>query len=257
MRKFPGMILRWRKVPCALLLLLLCASSRNRARAQQLQSSPPANSLVQVFLTATSDNGAPSALTESELRVLVDRKPASLNTLRSAKNDALMFALLVDISGSDANNAEWIRNAALGLFQGLATAGNQGHLVLVRDKVAISDTPLQVQQVQKVLNDTKFGGGTALYDAIEETCTQKLSHAGNPVNSRRVIVLISDGLDNASHIQHTKAEEVAERERVAVFSLVIHSSATRRGEQILQEISRDTGGQSIKGTAWPRARRLY
>jgi Mg-chelatase subunit ChlD len=133
---------------------------------------------------------------QSELSVSVDKQTAQVNTLRAAKSDALLFAVVVDASKSDAGGAALIKKAALQLFQGLSTDGNRGYLVLFNVSVAISHKPLQVSEAQSVLDATKFDGGTAVYDAIEQTCIQRLSRSGNPDTPRRVILLIPDGEDN-------------------------------------------------------------
>jgi VWFA-related protein len=199
-----------------------------------------------VFLTASGKHDSPATPAQSELSVSVDKQEAQVDALRSAKNAALLFAVVVDTSKSDSSSADLIRKSALQLFQSLSIDGNQGYLVLFNVSMVISRQPLQVSQAQSVLDAAKFDGGTAVYDAIEQTCVQKLSRSGNPNAPRRVILLISDGEDNMSHVTHTHAEETAEKEGVAVFSLVARSSlAGPRGEHFLKEVSHDTGGQAI------------
>lgn len=226
----------------------MCAvSSRQQIAAQTPQSASADKKTVQVFLTASGKHDSPTTPVQSELRVSVDKQPAQVGALRPAKNDSLLFAVLVDVSKSDISDADSIRKAALQLFRGLATGGNQGYLVLFNASVTTSTQPLDVSRAQSVLDAAKFGGGTAVYDAIEQTCIHKLSRSGNPDTPRRVILLISDGEDNLSHVTHVHAEETAEKEGVAVFSLVTRSSlGGPQGEHFLKEISRDTGGQSIR-----------
>jgi Ca-activated chloride channel family protein len=227
-------------------VLFSAVSSQEQTAAQQLQS-PPENKSVQVFLTASGKHDSPAAPAQSELSVSVDKQPAHINMLRPAKNDALLFAVLVDTSRSDAGSADIIRKAALQLFQGLSTGGNQGYLVLFNSSVVISRQPLLAPQAKSVLDAAAFGGGTAVYDAIGQTCIQKLSRSGNPDMPRRVVLLISDGEDNQSHVTHTNAEETAEKEGVAVFSLVTWSDLSgSAGEHFLNEVSHDTGGRAIR-----------
>jgi VWFA-related protein len=233
---------RWKHLLLA--LLFSAVSSQEQTALQKPQ--PSDNKSIQVFLTASGKHDSPVAPAPSELSVSVDKQPAQVNTLRAAKSDALLFAVVVDTSKSDAGGAALIKKAALQLFQGLSTEGNQGYLVLFNVSVATSRQPLQVLEAQSVLDAAKFGGGTAVYDAIEQTCIQKLSRSGNPNTPRRVILLISDGEDNQSHVTHTVAEETAEKEGVAVFSLITESSlAGPTGEHFMKEISQDTGGRAI------------
>jgi hypothetical protein len=128
----------------------------------------------------------------------------------------------------------------------LSTDTNRGYLVLFNQAVALSKQPLQASQVQSVVDGVKFSGGTAVYDAIQQTCIQRLSRSGNLDTPRRAILLISDGEDNLSHVTSTNAEGAAEKEGIAVFSLAIRSSlAGPRGERFLKEVSHNTGGQAI------------
>jgi Ca-activated chloride channel homolog len=235
---------RWKQLLSGV-VLFSAVSSREQTAVQKPQS-PPDSKSVQVFLTASGKHDSPVTPAQSELSVSVDKQPAQVNTLRAAKSDVLLFAVVVDTSRSDAGAAAFIKKAAFQLFQGLSTGGNQGYLVLFNASVATSSQPLQVSQAQSVLDAAKFGGGTAVYDAIEQTCIQKLSRSGNPDTPRRVILLISDGEDNLSHVTHTAAEETAEQEGVAVFSLITESSlAGPQGEHFMKEVSQDTGGRAI------------
>ncbi len=238
------MRLRWKQLLCG--IVLVSAVSGQEQTAVQKPQSPTDNKSVQVFLTVSGKHDSPVTPAQSELSVSVDKQPAQIHTIRAAKSDALLFAVVVDTSKSDAGGAALIRKAALQLFQSLSIDGNHGYLVLFNVSVAVSRQPLQVSQAQSVLDAAKFGGGTAVYDAIEQTCIQKLSRSANPDTPRRVILLISDGEDNQSHVTHTDAEETAEKEGVAVFSLITESSlAGPQGEHFMKEVSQETGGRAI------------
>jgi Ca-activated chloride channel homolog len=241
MREYAIMRPRWKYLLFGV-ILFSAVPSQEQTVVQQPQP-PTDNKSVQVFLTASDKRNSPVMPAQSELRVFVDKQPAQVYSLRAAKSDALVFAVVVDTSKSDAGGAALIKKAALQLFQGLSTDGNQGYLVLFSGSIATSRQPLQVSQAQSVLDAVKFSGGTAVYDAIEQTCIQKLSRSGNPNSPRRVILLISDGEDNQSHVTHTAAEETAEKEGVAVFSLITQTSlAGPQGEHFMRQVSQDSGG---------------
>ena len=245
MRESAIMRPRLKQLICGVVFAL--AVSSQGQTAVQAPQSPPDNKSVQVFLTASDKHDSPVVPAQSELSVSVDKQPAQVTTLRSAKSDSLLFAVVVDTSKSDASSAALIKKAALQLFQGLSTESNQGYLVLFNTSVATSKQPLQVSHAQNVLDAAKFGGGTAVYDAIAQTCVQKLSRSGNPNTPRRVILLISDGEDNQSHVTHTAAEETAEKQGVAVFSLITESSlAGPQGAHFMKEVSQNTGGRAVR-----------
>lgn len=239
------MSLPWRELFCAAALLAV-TSNQQATLGQEPPPQPNQQARVQVFLTAAQKKDSPALLDPSKLTVLVDKQPARVSALRPAKSDALLFGLLVDRSKSDDSVSELVRKAAFEVFQALSSEGGRGYLVLFNQTVAISKQPLQVSQAQAYLNSIKFGGGTAVYDAIEEACLHPLSRSGTPESERRAIVLISDGEDNASHVNDLEAEQAAEKEGVAVFSMVTTSPlAGLQGEHVLQEISHNTGGDAI------------
>jgi len=207
----------------------------------------PGQGELQFFLTAVAKDDSPTVPQENGLSVLLDKTAAQVKGVRSAKDDPLLFAVLVDVSGSDAPTANSIREAAFQLFQGLVSPQNQGYLVFFNDRVVMSQIPLSVSQAKQVLDLATFKGGTAVYDAIEQTCKQKLSRSGNPARPRRVILLISDGGDNASDVTAMKAEQAVLEEGVSVFSVVTKGPMAgpmtgTRGQKILKQISQRTGG---------------
>jgi VWFA-related protein len=202
-----------------------------------------------LYLTVSGKHDSPAIPVQSELRVSIDNRPAEVTSLRSASGDKLLFVLLVDISGSDKTQAASIKAAAVQLFQGLLADGNQGHLVLFNTEIEMSRKPASLSEVQSKLDRIEFHGGTALYDAIGDTCVRILSRSGNPDAPRRAIILLSDGDDDASHINRMTVEEIAEEQGVAIFSLATSSletaSSARRGTEILMEASQSTGGRAI------------
>lgn len=232
--------------PCASVLFLV-VSSQLQVTAKPLQSPTPDKGAVRFFLTASAKGGSAAVLQETELTVVVDEVPAQVKALRPVKDDPLLFALLVDISKSDAATADSVKEAAFQLFQRLGSSQNQGYLGFFNHRLTISRTPLPVSQAKQALDAATFTGGTAIYDAIEQTCRQKLSRAGNPDRPRRLILVISDGEDNQSHVTHRGAEEAALEEGISVVSIVTRSAlGGERGEAFMREVSHRTGGLSIE-----------
>lgn len=64
---------------------------------------------VPVFLTGSDKHDSPVVPVQSELSVPVDKQPVQVDTLRAAKSDALLFAVVVDTSKSDAGSAAMIK----------------------------------------------------------------------------------------------------------------------------------------------------
>jgi len=229
-------------------LVLFCIANQSHTQAQM---APSTNQPVQIYLTLSGPSGSPPVPTLSQLSVAIDKQPARLTSLRSANADKMLFALLVDTSTSEAKQAASIRETALQLFQGLSEGGNEGYLVIFDHLVSASKKPVQLSEARQTLGSLKFGGGTALLDAIAGTCTRILSKSLNPETPRRAIFMLTDGEDNSSHINHSKAEEIAEGEGVAIFSLQtgttgMSSSEAHRAFDFLKEASLRTGGQAFQ-----------
>ncbi len=149
--------MRWRQL-IRWVVLVSAISSQAQTGVEKPPSPSAEKPSVQVFLTASDKHGSAAMPVQSEISVSVDKQPAQIRTLRSAKNDPLLFAVLVDTSASRAHSANRIKQAALQLFQRLATDGNQGYLVLFNQSVIISTRPLQVPEVKDLLENAKFGG---------------------------------------------------------------------------------------------------
>ena len=74
--------------------------------------------------------------------------------------------------------------------------GNQAELMV--------DTTSDAQPIVERIRKLKPGGGSALYDAIYDACTNRKLVQGEPVEPRRIIIIIGDGNDNSS--THTLAQ---------------------------------------------------
>jgi len=237
-------------------VLLLCIASRNPMVAQ---TAPPSNQPLQIYITASGKDDSPPIPTLSKLKGAIDKHDAQLTSLRAANADKMRFALLVDASNSETNQAASIRETAVQLFQGLLEQGNEGYLLVFNEQVFTSSKPLQLSEVRQALESgvrqahecVKPCGGSAINDAIAFASQKILNKLGNPETPRRVIILISDGEDNASKINLSEALEIAIREGVSIFSLQtgtseMGSSEARFAKRFLELASLDTGGQSFR-----------
>ncbi|MGC2109261.1 MAG: vWA domain-containing protein [Candidatus Korobacteraceae bacterium] len=152
-----------------------------------------------------------------------------------------MFAMVVDISGSDAEQKQSIRKAALEIFQALSKSGNQGYLTLFNEEVAISGAPITPERAESNLEKVFFHGGTALYDAIRQTA-DKLNESKNQNFHRRLMVVVSDGEDNASRLSAKQLEPIVQKDGVAVYVLLIPVKHSGTQVDHVKAISRDSGG---------------
>jgi hypothetical protein len=224
----------------ALLLGIACQSRMDG----QAAPVPPTQKQFRIYLTASNSDGSLAVPVQADLSAKIDKQPVQITSLRPAKEDPLLFALLIDTSTSQRRDAKSIENVARMIFQSLSTGENKGYLGGFDVTMRLSREPLSNSDAQRALNGIKFGGGTSLYDAIAQTCAQALSRPKNPGFPRRLIVLLSDGDDDQSRINRAKTEAIALQEGVAIFSLTTED-IDRQGERFLKGSSKNTGGQAI------------
>src|ERR1035441_6484767 len=118
------MIYRWLHLFCAVLL----SGTVSHLVAQGPVLPPPAKPAVEIFLTASGKHSTPATLDQPQLTVTLDKQPAQVTSVRSAKNDKLLFAVLVDVSTSNRKDSVSIRKTANQLFQGLSVGEGRGDL---------------------------------------------------------------------------------------------------------------------------------
>lgn len=95
-------------------------------------------------------------------------------------------------------------------------------------------------------------GGTALRDAIGQAADYLVQHAAR---ARRVLLVLSDGNDNASVTPADVLKRTAADHDVAVFAIGIADrddpDAARQGRDALEELTESTGGATLQ--AWSAA----
>jgi VWFA-related protein len=91
------------------------------------------------------------------------------------------------------------------------------------------------------------GGYTAVYDAVS-AASQELAKVKDTQTVRRVIILITDGEDNSSHIKLEEAEEVAQRNECAVYVMSINRETDHleQADRAMKELSEVTGGNFLR-----------
>ena len=213
---------------------LSCTVCLGYLAAQDAPSPLPGRAPVEIYVTASVKNSSSALLNQSVMTVTIDQKPAQVASVRSAKSDKLLFAVLVDASTSDTKQSNSIRESANRLFDRLSAGESQGYLVFFDVTARMSRRPLLPSEAREALAGLKFGGASAIFDAIAKTCATILSKRANPNPPRRIILLLSDGDDNQSHTYLQEAVQSAEKEGVSVFALRT-TDTEDSGERALSE----------------------
>jgi VWFA-related protein len=166
------------------------------------------------------------------------------------------MGLLIDNSGSMRPRRAQVESAALALA-GASNPDDEIFVMNFADRPHL-DVPLTRERevLEARIARVDSIGGTALYDAVE--AGTEAVRAGT--HDRRVLVVISDGRDNASQESFAGALTRAERADVAVFAIGLGDD--RHARHDLDRLTQRTGGavlypmDDVKEAALDIARRI-
>src|SRR5437588_352892 len=210
---------------------------------------------VHVLFLAGHDGKAVPDLSQNDVTVRDDNKaPAAVLGFRTEKDLPLRVGVLIDTSSS-VNSRFHFEQAAASLFLRQAVnrsgdlafvAGFNNHTTVTQD---FSDNPeLLAQGVQRL----KADGGTALYDAVREAC-QKLQHRAEKDMVARVLVLLTDGQNNAGDANLEAAIDAAQAAEVTIYAISTNYPTSYiqqdleaiAGNKTLHQLAEQTGGRLI------------
>ena len=167
----------------------------------------------------------------------------------SGEDAPLSVGLLFDESGSMDNKVATSRDAAAQLLNTL-NKEDEAFLVEFSDlaKVSIAFTN-HSEAIQSALKNVQAGGLTAMLDAVETG----LVEMKKAKNTRKAIVVISDGGDNRSHYTAAQIESLVREADVQIYAMgVFEPTFSFRlapeeisGPRLLSEIAAQTGGRAF------------
>jgi VWFA-related protein len=204
--------------------------------------------LVNVLFTVTDKKShLVRDLTKDDFRVLEDRQPQAIRFFSRETDLPLRIGVLIDTSNSIRDRLHFEQEAAIDFLQETLRPGKDLAFVVAFDvePQLLQDYTDDVEKMAEATRNLQAGGGTALYDAVFFACKQKLLIFPPPEPYlRRVMIVISDGLDNQS--QHTREEAIAmaQRAEVTIFTISTNRSGlTERGDKVLKRLAEETGGR--------------
>lgn len=176
-------------------------------------------------------------LRREDFHVWVDGKPVAIDDFDKSDRAPVSFAILLDVSGSMRVADKLDR--AKEMIQRLVALRQPGD-----DFALFSFSEEEVRVVatfdrdpSKLLRQLFFlkpEGKTALYDAVIQTSNELLSGQ----NTKKAILLFTDGVDNASQLTTKDIERVMENESVPVYAIGMkNASYTVLNEELRKELS--------------------
>jgi VWFA-related protein len=207
--------------------------------------------VVNVPVTVLDKRGLPVIdLHKDDFQVLEDGKPQAIRYFRRDPRPPLRIGLILDTSNSARRQLSFQKDAASEFVFNMLQGRNSKNQIYLQTFDATSSVIQDFTNDPEILNEKiralKAGGGKALYDAIYFACREKMLKAGPPEETRRVLVMISDGLDVQS--EHSLEEAISMAHRAETLVYTIGNAAygyTNPSDKILEKISEQTGGAAF------------
>jgi len=214
--------------------------------------------------------GLVANLEKNDFTVLEDGKPQEIKYFTKETDVPLTIGLLVDVSGSQRNLIEIERNAASQFFSQVLRKKDEAFLIQFGEESELlqdytNSTKLLTRALDELRVSSGVGGlhpgpvptaggprGTVLYDAIYLAANDKLrTEVG-----RKVIVVITDGVDQGSRLTLNQAVEAAQKADAVIYSIDYSDPRAYGGygitfgggggEGYLRRMSDETGGHVYK-----------
>ena len=258
-----------------LLILAACATLLAQAPPQKKQVEEELPSIkvdvdvVSILASVRDKKGALVAnLQKNDFTVLEDGKPQSIKYFTKETDLPLTIGLLVDVSGSQRNLIDIERSAASQFFTQVLRKKDEAFLIMFGEEAELlQDYTGSPRLLREGLNQLRVssgvGGihpgpvptigqprGTVLYDAVYLAANDKLrSEVG-----RKVIVVITDGVDQGSRLTRNQAIEAAQKADAVIYSIDYADPGAYGpfgfggggGEGELRKMSDETGGHVYK-----------
>jgi Ca-activated chloride channel family protein len=205
---------------------------------------------VSVLFSATDHGKSVGDLNREDISILDDDKPpAAVLSFRGESGLPLRLGLLIDTSGSISARFVFEQHAAINFMDQVLTgkddvalvAGFSNSVVVARDF-----TPDQ-KELTRGIQQLVPVGGTAIWDAVA-FAADKLAERREERPVARILVVISDGDDNASTSTLKQAIERAERDEVTVYTVSTRYGDAEKhrpdptGSRAMRVLARLTGG---------------
>ena len=219
-------------------------------QTQSSKPNAPATSGATIELTATvSDkkDRVVTGLTKDNFEVLVDN--LSVPIISSESQDGpLSVGFILDASTSSVDarkereTLESLQSFLLG-FMALSNPGNEYFLLgFHREPQLLVDWTTNPRAIVTQLNIVKLGPATAFYDA----CYVAIDKVQQGRNSKRVLIVLSDGQDNKSEYRLKQVREALKESNVIFYSINFVSEYWGyMSQEMLNDLSSLTGGRAF------------
>ena len=241
-----------RRPPSLLVVLALGLVGHVQAQGRIFKSTVE---MVPLTVTVTDAKGRyVKNLVETDFAVLEEGVRQSL-ALFANEPVPIDLALTIDASASMTRHLPIVRKAAGALVDSLRV-GDRATVVTIQKAVGVS-LPLTSDrsQITAAIRDLSASGETALYDGVY-VVLKELERARSSEIRRRVLVLLSDGLDTSSRLSADDMLALARRVGIGIYVIAMptwsfnltrsrQDASAWQGEYAMRALAHDTGGRSF------------
>jgi Ca-activated chloride channel family protein len=226
-----------RRTVLATVAAAVCGTTR-RLLSQGSPSFSVDVRLVEVYATVFDEHGRyVDGLDRDTFEIRDEGRPQPIVSF-GGTSDPLSCAILLDTTGSMEKVLPQVRSSILDFIDELGP----------RESIAIYtfDTSLRLKQdfttdklaARRAVMRTRAAGETALFDALAQT-----AHEIGQRKGKKVIVVFTDGEDNASALNAAAAGNSARKIGVPVYTIAEgEAQESRNLIETLRDIARKTGG---------------
>jgi VWFA-related protein len=188
-------------------------------------------------------------LTKDDFEIVENKKPQVIQEFSAETDLPLRLGILVDTSNSIRDRFKFEQEAAIEFLNQIIRPKFDQAFVLGFDTTpeVTQDFTDNTEALSKGVRMLRPGGGTAMYDAIYYACRDEImAKDKGSIETRRAIILLSDGDDNQSRVSREEAVEMAQKAEVIIYTISTNSSGTKlKGDKVLEHFAEETGGRSF------------
>lgn len=232
------------------------------------QSQPPAPAVtsqesfkssvseVIVPVTVTDPNGKfISNLDLKDFELYDEGIKQNITFFTRERNQPVVIGYLIDLSNTNKLHWDKFKEAIKDLIMATLDPDMKGNLreqfsgYLVgysTDAELLVNTTNDPDKLLERVDRVKPGGGASLFDALYLACTSRTLVKGEPIEPRRVIIVVGDGHDNSSKKTLNEIVELAQRNLVSIYGVsTVGFGLNTQGESNLKRLAEATGGRVV------------
>jgi VWFA-related protein len=209
---------------------------------------------VTLFLTVTDHHRFVHDLGLDNIRVYDNHQPVTrISAFQHQLELPLRVGLVVDTSGSVNPRFRFEQESVIQFLRQIVRKDVDAAFVMgFSDHVRFAqDYSDDLERLAKGVMALHNGGGTAIFDAIRTASLKLAASRADEQPAARILIVLSDGEDNASQSTFRQALDLANTEEVTIYTINTRvesieprlSNASAAGDAVLKHLAEQTGGR--------------